>query len=254
VSKLIMTAPALALATAATPACAQDINWTGFYIGAHGAMVDTDPEWTGTSIYQSVDGAEGGFTVTSVSVPIAENPGGSEIGGGGRVGFNVQAGSFLFGAEADATLFDFDGMATGTQGGSTYTVASSASNIITARARAGVVFGSAMLFATAGAAFSNLDHALTATNVSETVIDGGEGGSTVGTSTANLAAAADSGTGLALGGGGELRITDNLAVALTVLHIDFGSEDLAASSAPSSVTATVDTKVLIGMLGLNLNF
>jgi outer membrane immunogenic protein len=253
-SKLIMTVPALALATTAAPAYAQDATWTGFYIGAHGAMVDTDPEWTGTSIFQSVDGAEGGFTVTSVSVPIAEDPGGSEVGGGGRIGFNLQAGNFVFGAEADATLFDFDGSATTTQGGSTYTVSSHASNILTARARAGVAFGSAMVFVTGGAAFSHLQHDLTATNVSEVVIDGGEGGSTVGTTTANLAASADSGTGLALGGGGELRLNDNLSLALTVLHIDFGSENLAASAPPSSIGATVDTKVLIGMLGLNLNF
>jgi outer membrane immunogenic protein len=254
VSKLIMTAPALALATAATPAYAQDFTWTGFYVGAHGAIVDTDPEWTGTSIFQSVDGGEGGFTVTPVSVPISETPGSSEIGGGGRIGFNLQAGSFLFGAEADATLFDFDGVATATQGGTTYTVASHASNLETVRARAGVVFGSAMLFATAGAAFSNLDHTLTATNVSEVLIDGGEGGTTVGTQTANLSATADSGTGLVLGGGGELRVSDNLSVALTVLHIDFGSEDLADSAAPSSVAATVDTTMLLGMLGLNLRF
>ena len=253
-SKLIMTAPALALATAAAPAHAQDMTWKGFYIGANGAIVDTDPEWTGTSIFQSVDGAEGGSTISSTSVPIAENPGGTEFGGGGRLGFNLQAGSFVFGAEADATLFDFDGAATRTQGGSTYTVSSHASNLETVRARAGVAFGSALIFATGGVAFSNLRHSLTATNVSEVVIDGGEGGSTVGTSTANLAATADSGTGLALGGGGELRLNDNLTVALTVLHIDFGSEDLAASAAPSSIAATVDTKILIGMLGLNLNF
>ena len=253
-SKLLLSAPVLALATTATPAYAQEFNWSGFYIGANAALVEGDSEWTGTSIYQSVDGAEGGFTISSTSVPITQNPDSSEFGGGGRLGFNLQTGSFVVGAEADVTVFDFDAVAGATQGGSTYTVASSASNIETIRARAGVAFGPVMIFATAGAAFSNLKHTLVATNVSEVVIDGGEGGSTVGTTTANLGSTIDVDTGLALGGGGEFRLSNNLTVALTVLHIDFGSENLADTAAPGSVAATVDTKLLMGMLGLNLNF
>jgi outer membrane immunogenic protein len=254
VSKLILTAPVLAIATAATPAYAQDSTWTGFYVGAHGAIVDTDTEWLGTNIYQSIDGGEGGFTATQETDPISANPGGSEIGGGGRIGFNWQAGNFVLGAEADATLFDFEGAATGGPAGATYTVMSEASNLETVRARAGVAFGPAVIFATGGVAFSNLKHTLTATNVSEVLVDGGEGGTTIGTSTANLSATADSGTGWTIGGGGEVQVSQNLSVALTVLHIDFGSETLADSAAPSSVTATVDSKMLVGTLGLNLRF
>lgn len=253
-SRLIATAPALILATTAAPAYAQSFDWTGFYVGANGAVVDTDPQWDGVNIYQSVDGGEGGFTTTEESDPISENPGSSEFGGGGRVGFNWQAGGLVLGAEADATFFDFDGVATQTSGPASYTVASHASNLQTVRARAGVAFGSAMLFATGGVAFSNLEHSLTATNTSEVLVDGGEGGTTVEETTANLASVADSGTGWAIGGGGEVRLSENLTLAATVLHVDFGSETLGDSEAPSSVSATVDTSMLVGMLGLNLKF
>ena len=274
-SKLILTAPVLALATAAAPAHAQTYEWTGFYIGAHGGLVDTDPEWEGTNIYQTVDGLEGGFTVVPHSDPISENVGGSEFAAGGRVGFNLQMGSFLLGAEADASFFDYTGAASRSQGPSGYTVVSDASDLYTVRARAGVTFGSAMLFVTGGAAFSNLEHTLLATNTSEVVVDGGEGcaaslapkslpggpvggtcggGDTVEEFTSNLSAAASSGTGWTFGGGGELKVSENISLAGTLLYIDFGSEELADSDPPNSVAATVDTTMFVGMLGINFTF
>lgn len=254
-SKYMLTAPAVVLAAAATPASAQSIDWTGFYVGAYGALADTDPQWDGASVYQTViDGGEGTFTTELETVDFAEEPSGSEIGGGAKIGFNWQAGSFVFGAEADATFFDFDGAVTATNAAGTYTVLSSASNLQTVRARAGLAFGSAMIFATGGAAFSNLKHTLAASNTSEVVIDGGEGGETVGTSTQTLGATAGSDTGWVLGGGGEVKLNDKLSVGLTLLHIDFGSEALADSETPSAITATVDTKMFVGMLGLNLRF
>ncbi len=252
--KYVLTAPVLALAATAAPAQAQEIDWTGFYVGAHGAWVDTDADWTGQSIYQSVDGGEGGFTTSSQTVPISETLSGSEIGGGGRVGFNFQAGALVLGAEADATFFGFTESVTRTSGGTTYTLVSDASDLETIRARAGLAFGRAMIFATGGIAFSGLDHSLAATNVSEIVVDGGEGGDTVGTQTANLLDTAGTGTGWTIGGGGEVAVGNNLSVALTLLHVDFGSETLGASAAPSSVSATVDSTMFVGMLGVNLRF
>lgn len=253
-SKYMLTAPVVALAAAATPAAAQSYDWSGLYFGANGGAVDVDPQWDGTSVYQTVDGGEGAFTTSSQSVDFAEDPSATEFAGGMRVGFNWQAGTFVLGAEADWNLFGFEGAVTATNAAGTYTVLSEASRLQTVRARAGVAFGSAMIFATGGAAFSNLEHRLTASNVSEVIIDGGEGGDTVGTSAQSLGASVDSGTGWAFGGGGELGVTDNISVALTVLHVDFGSEDLADSEAPSSISATVDTKMLVGMLGVNVRF
>ncbi len=252
--KYILTAPVLALAASAVPAHAQDTTWTGFYVGAHAAMVDPDADWEGESIFQTVDGAEGGFTIGSQTVAIDESLSSSEFGGGGRIGFNWQAGALVLGAEADATFFSFTDSVTHTSAGTSYTLRSHASDLETIRARAGVAFGNAMIFATGGIAFSNLDHSLAATNVSEIVVDGGEGGDTVGTQTANLSATADSDSGWTAGGGGELALSENLSLALTLLYVDFGSEDLADSEAPSSISATVDTTMFVGMLGVNFRF
>lgn len=253
-SKYILTAPVLALAATASPAQAQDVSWAGFYIGAHGALVDTQSDWSGESIFQTIDGGEGGFTTTQSTVPIVADLSGSEIGGGGRIGFNFQAGSVVFGAEADATFFGRTESMTSTQAGTTYTLTSHASDLQTVRARAGLAFGRAMIFATGGFAFGGVDHTLSATNVSEVLIDGGEGGTTVGTEMANLFATGETEDGWAIGGGGEVMVTDNLSATLTVLHVDLGSTDLADADAPSSVAATVDSSMLIGTVGLNLRF
>jgi outer membrane immunogenic protein len=244
----------LALAATAAPAQAQDVSWTGFYVGAHGAWVDTDADWTGQSIYQTVDGGEGGFTTASQTVPIDESLSGSEFGGGGRVGFNWQSGALVLGAEADATFFGFTESVTQTSGGTTYTLVSDASDLETIRARAGIAMGRALIFATGGVAFSGLDHSLAATNVSEIVVDGGEGGDTVGTQTANLLATTSTGTGWTIGGGGEVAVSDNLSVALTLLHVDFGSETLGDSEPPNSISTTVDSTMFVGMFGVNLRF
>ena len=209
-SRFMLTAPVLAIAATAVPASAQDVNWSGFYIGANGAAVDVDSDWTGTNIYQSVDGAEGGFTTSQQVDPIAHQLANTEFGGGGRVGFNFQTGSFVVGAEADATFFGFDRAMTVTKPRATYTVASEASNLQTIRARAGVATGPALIFVTGGVAFSNLKHTLTASNTNQVIIDGGEGGSTIGTTTSNLAAATDTGTGWTVGGGGEFMVSVNV--------------------------------------------
>lgn len=253
-SKLVFTAPVLALATAATPAYAQTYEWTGFYVGVHGALVDSDADWDGANISQTVDGGEGGFTVTPQSDPISETLGGSEFGLGGRVGFNFQAGAFVLGAEADATFFDQSDVATSTTGGATYTVRTDVSDVETIRARAGVTFGSALLFVTGGVAFSDLEHTLLANNDSEILVDGGEGGTDVATVTADLADSADSGTGWTVGGGGELRLSQHISLTGTLLYVDFGSESLADSDPPASVAATVDSTMVIGMLGFNFTF
>lgn len=252
--KYILTAPVLAVAAAASPAQAQDVDWTGFYVGVHGALLSPDSDWDGTSIFQTVDGGEGSFTVHQQSVAINESFSGTELGGGGRVGFNWQTGSLVLGAEADATFFSFTKTMTRTAPGTTYTARTHASDVETLRARVGLPVGQALLFATGGIAFSNLSHNLTATNTSQIVIDGGEGSDTVGTTTASFNTSADTGTGLVFGAGGELAVTDNISVSLTGLFLDFGSETMSASNAPASIAATVDSSMFIGTLGVNLRF
>lgn len=254
-SRFIVTAPVLALAATAAPACAQEMPWTGFYVGVHGAFVDTQPTWTGHNVYQTVvDGGEGTFTVVPHDDVIAAKPSHNQAGAGGRIGFNYDTGGFVIGAEADVTFFGYTRTVTNTQPSATYTVRSHASSLETVRARAGVEFGKAMLFATGGVAFSNLRNTLTATDMSQVLVDGGEGGQVISPATANLADSRKVNTGWTVGGGGELRVTEKLSIALTLLHVDFGHDNLADASAPSSFTARVKSRMFVGMLGVNLGF
>jgi outer membrane immunogenic protein len=254
-SRLIVTAPVLALAAAAAPACAKDMPWSGFYVGVNGGAVDTQSDWKGSNVYQTVlDGGEGALSLVPHNDTIAAKQSHNEIGGGGRVGFNWQAGTLVLGAEADATFFSFNRNTTNTSAAASYTLHSHASNLETVRARAGVGFGQAMIFATGGVAFSNLKHSLAATDMSQVIVDGGEGGQAIGAATANLADASSSDTGWTVGGGAEVRVGGNLSIALTLLHVDFGKERLAAAAAPSSIAATVKSKMFVGMLGINLGF
>jgi len=254
-SRLIVTAPVLALAATAAPAYAQDMPWTGFYIGVHGAAVDTTSEWQGSNVYQTVvDGGEGALSVVAHNDVIAAKQSHNELGGGGRVGFNWQTGTVVLGAEADATFFSFDRDTTNTSAAATYTLRSHASNLETVRARAGVAFDQVMIFATGGVAFSNLKHSLTATDMSQVIVDGGEGSQTIGAATANLADASSSGTGWTVGGGAAVHVGGNLSIGLPLLPVDFGKEHMADAAPPSSIAAEVKSKMFVGMLGLNLGF
>jgi outer membrane immunogenic protein len=275
-SRFIVTAPVLALAAAAVPAYAQEMPWTGPYAGANGAFVDTQTKWNGSNIYQTVDGGEGGFTLVHHTDTIAKKLSHGEPGGGARVGFNLQTGQVVLGAEADVTLFSFDRAKTSTSAAAAYTVMSHASNLETVRARLGVSLGKAMIFATGGVAFSNLRHSLVAADRSQVIVDGGEGAltiapagaaagaaravagaiccSTVQTTTDNLADTGRTRTGWAAGGGAEFRVGSHLGIALTLLHVDFKHRDLADSAGTSSIGARVNSKMFVGMLGLNLSF
>jgi opacity protein-like surface antigen len=275
-SKFIVTAPVLALAATAVPAYAQEMPWTGPYVGAHGAFVDTQTKWNGSNIYQTVDGGEGSFTLVHHTDTIADKLSHGEPGGGGRIGFNLQTGQVVLGAEADVTFFSFDRAKTSTSAAATYTVMSHASNLETVRARLGLAVGKAMIFATGGVAFSNLRHSLAAADRSQVIVDGGEGAltiapagaaagaaravagavccSTVQTTTNNLADSARTRTGWTAGGGAQYKVSSNLAVALTLLHVDFKHRDLADATGTSSIGARVNSKMFIGMLGLNFSF
>jgi outer membrane immunogenic protein len=250
-SKFVVTAPVLALAATAVPVHAQEMPWTGFYVGAHAASVDSSPTWTGTNVYQTViDGGEGSFTIVPHTDTITASPSHSEIGGGARVGFNFQTGTVVLGGEADATLFGYTATRTAAAPAASYTLRSHATNLETVRARAGFAFDKVMIFATGGVALSNLKHTLTATDMSQVVV----GGSSVGPATATLADRSKSDTGWTAGGGGEVRLSDKFSIALTLLHVDFGKKTLADASAPSSISARIDSKMFVGMLGINLGF
>jgi outer membrane immunogenic protein len=250
----------LALCAPATPLLAQNNQWSGFYAGANGGLVDAKPSWSGANTFQTAQIVTGGsetgdtYSFSSHTDTIRENRATHGLGGGVRIGFNHQLGDFVVGAEADAAILDLNGEVSVTQPAATYQLRSHASNIETVRARAGIAFGPALLFATGGAAFSNLSHTIRATDRSQAPVDGAGGSTGIMLVTSDLSATGRTNGGWVVGGGGEVHLSDNLSLALTILHVDLGSVDLADSDGPARVTARVRTRLLTGALGINFHF
>jgi outer membrane immunogenic protein len=248
-----------ALIAPATPLLAQNSQWNGFYAGLNIGLVHARPDWSGANIHQTAEivSSTGSsstgdtFSFGTDTDTIRDNHATSGFGGGARLGFNHQLGNFVLGAEADATMLDLNGTVSVTRPAASYQLRTHASNLETARARAGIAFGRGLLFATGGAAFSNLRQTITATDQSQVGVNGSTGISIV---TSALSATARRRSGWAVGGGGEFHITNNLSVALTILHVDFGSANLADTEGPASIAARVRTRLLTGVLGINFHF
>jgi outer membrane immunogenic protein len=249
----------LALFAPTTPLLAQNNPWNGFYAGIDGGLAHVRPDWSGANVHQTAEitSSTGSsstgdtFSFGTDTDTIRDRHAATGFGGGARLGFNRQLGNFVLGAEADAAVLDLNGTVSVTQPAASYRLRSHASNLETLRARAGIAFGPALLFATGGAAFTNLTHTITATDQSQTGVNGQTGISIV---TSNLSATARPHGGWAVGGGGEFHLTANLSVALTILRVDFGSADLADTEGPASIAARVRTRLLTGAFGINLHF
>jgi outer membrane immunogenic protein len=97
---LVLTAPASAadLAarpyTKAPPMIAAIYDWSGFYIGANGGWGSSHNSWD--SVLPFVVGSEGSHDATGGTI-------------GGQVGYRWQAGTWVFGVEAQGNWADFHG-------------------------------------------------------------------------------------------------------------------------------------------------
>jgi len=153
-------------------AAAAVFTWTGFYVGVNAGYGwnanDDDVVIPGVGTFEADD--EGGFV------------------GGGQIGYNHQIGSFVLGAEADIQYADiggdndFDGILNGDDG-------DDESWFGTVRARAGVAFDRALIYATGGFAF------------------------------------ADDATGWTVGGGLEYAFTNNLSAKVEGLYVNLDQDD-----------------------------
>lgn len=187
---------------------------------------------------QSFEGAYGGVhagirihdaTVDHPSYPPAELSS-TSASAGAHFGYNVMASpDFLIGVEADVDgsdneadhVFDvFDGV--------TYRGTVESQLQATLRARAGLIMGGTLLYATAGIAFSDFEWTdsvgVSSLSHSETL------------------------TGLVVGAGAEAFISSNTIVRIEYLHEDFGTIDVPVLSSLSTaeVENTVD-KVRVGV-------
>jgi outer membrane immunogenic protein len=113
-------------------------TWTGFYVGANAGY-----GWS-TGMSRRIDPAFG---------RIGSGRSGGFVGGG-QVGYNYQMGMFVLGAETDLQYAAVSNK--GEFFGTTYYQGSSDGYFGTLRARAGVAFNNALLYATAGFAYGDL--------------------------------------------------------------------------------------------------
>jgi outer membrane immunogenic protein len=122
------------VALAAPPA----LDWSGFYAGMGLGLSKSDAEVDFSNIQSPVF-----FTAPqSVKLPVvAPN-------GGVRLGYNWQAGQFVYGLEADGEVLSLDATATGTS----YTITNSLNALLSLRARFGMTYDRVMVFGSVGAA------------------------------------------------------------------------------------------------------
>lgn len=150
--------------------------------------------------------------------------------GGGQLGYNWQISSFVLGVEGD---FQYSGQKrseTAVIGGVTITGDEKVQWFGTARGRVGYAFDSVMIYATGGAAWSNLKASASAL------------GLTVSTDTTKM--------GWTAGGGVEWMFLPRWSVKAEYLYIDSGSTDLTVAG----VTVSGKLKDQIARLGVNYHF
>ena len=163
-----------------------------------------------------------------------DTPTGSQTGfiGGGQIGYNWQAGSFVYGLEGDISGL------TGTvnmRSSSDTTYNFKMSWLSTVRGRVGLVVGDTMAYATAGIAIAGVNNKNIHIN----------GDSYSDTSTR---------VGLAVGGGIEHMINRNWSVKLEGLWVDTGHKDVARTGGPSFEVSRFGNSAVIARIGANLHF
>ncbi|MXQ10369.1 outer membrane protein [Microvirga makkahensis] len=154
-------------------AAAPIFTWTGFYVGVNAGYGWND------------DAEDIVFDPTTTIVGDSDEDGG--FIGGAQIGYNYQIGSFVVGLEGDIQYADFGSV---TYAFPTGTVTLDSEDWFgTARARAGVAFDRALIYATGGFAFT------------------------------------DNRSGWTLGGGLEYAFTNNLSAKIEGLYVNLDEDD-----------------------------
>jgi outer membrane immunogenic protein len=211
-------------------------NWSGFYIG-----VNAGYGWGDDAVALSGDPSSlflSGLTTGVFPATIATNPRG--FAGGGQIGWNYQAGSFVFGLEADADAADIksSGTVVGTIGIPRTLAGSQRLDwLSTFRARLGVTpTDRLLLYVTGGGAAGRAN-----ASVSVTTNDlGGVAGSGCIAGTCESAALSGTLWGWSAGGGVEYAVGGNWSLRAEYLHYDLGSLNLTAADPrfPAGVNVT----------------
>ncbi|MES2860446.1 MAG: outer membrane beta-barrel protein [Pseudomonadota bacterium] len=231
-------ATALLLTTVAAPAMAQSWmpnwgatpDWSGPYVGVYGAGTMTnDQDDERIRFDRNLDG-NFGDTVTTAAGANAFSPGscggaprtalaadgcdgdadGSE--GGGRLGWDVQFGSFVVGAVAEYSGFSGaeDSVTSYSTTPASYTFERKLDNLAALRARVGYAYGPALIYGTAGAATAKMSNQFYSSNTQNSF-----------TATAND----DKADGYQAGGGVEYMLAPHFSVTGEYMYTSLDASD-----------------------------
>ena len=191
-----------------------DDKWTGYYVGGFGGVTLARPGINASTVYTN----DGYFEDTSVAAINAEgvrNVKANGFTGGAQFGYNQQYGRFVVGAEVDfgSQRFSEEVSVTRTYpdfapDSFTLTQEVKSSWIATIRPKLGVAAGNAMFYATGGLALTDVRYNSTFTDTFDDAFEFGE--------------IKKRRAGYTMGGGVEVRATDNWSVKGEYLYSDFG--------------------------------
>lgn len=204
------------MALAAVSSLAQSTStddWTGVYVGGHAGItvgrtgVNTSTIFSPTGYFQSSSVS----AVNAAGVQTIESNG---FNGGGQAGYNKQFGHFVIGAEAD---FGVHRINKEIVSGDEYPCCTSSFEIaqsvktnwmFTARPRAGVALGQALLYATGGLAMTDVEYNAVFTDNDSDALE--------------TASFKKTRTGYAAGGGVEVKMSNRWSAKVEYLYADFG--------------------------------
>jgi outer membrane immunogenic protein len=230
-------------------------SWTGFYIG--GIVGDARQKVTNT---YSAPGLPDGYFAADQAVIDAfssNNFSSSRVTGGAEVGYNIQFGGLVVGAEFDIDYLGFSNTLTTAftaplAGPVVSTTQSSTNWMFTARGRLGwAVFERLLVYGTGGIAA--VHSTLTETNVYSPVFVAS------GTDFSSISAPY---VGWVAGGGLEYAITDHWSIKGEYLHVGLPSKTAGSGTASPffgdpnlvSYNHTVTNEIDIGRFGINYRF
>ena len=201
-------------------------DWTGFYLGAHFGSAWGRSDWKDPA--EAITG--GGFAFSF---------GNRDIDGaliGGQIGVNLQAGAWVFGAEATAAWSDLDGNATCfDSAGAGLTCHTRISRLGTITGRLGGVAGNALIYAKVGGAWAHADYDIQSLFVS--------------------ASASDTRWGWAAGGGIEYALAPQWSVRAEYNYLHFGDKRISFTNVAGDDTPpTIGHHIHTVTTGLNYRF
>jgi outer membrane immunogenic protein len=202
--------PARVYTKAPAPIVAPIYNWTGFYVGANGGY-----GW-GSATQYGVNSGNGVRFDTSGGLA------------GGQVGYNWQAGSWVFGLEADGDWANIRGSAPCPN--PAFTCSSNTRDLASFRGRVGWAVGSVLFYGTGGLGYANTHDS--------TLLAGVPAAGTTGFFNADR-------WGYAAGAGIEYGFTPNWSAKIEYMHYGFDSvtapTGTLAPLQPVAVNVRIDT-------------